>query len=405
MSIRLLLPTPHKNQIPIVQDSRRYVVENCGRRFGKSELDILECDPILHGYPVGLFFPTYKMLEEVWRRITSVFMPANISLNKTEHRMELATHGVLEAWSLEDPDKARGHKYKRVIIDEAAAARNLEYAWYNVISPSLLDLSGDARIKSTPKGMNFFWKMAQFANSDKDWSLHHYSTYDNPYIKAEEIDKLKFQLPAMAYQQEILAEFIQGEGAVFRNIDACMNALPCPWFTEPMDEAGRPVQSHRIVAGIDWGKQNDFTVISVGCATCKRELFLDRFNQIDYHFQRDRLTNVFRQWKIATGMVETNSIGTPNLEELQRSGLPVSGFETTATSKPPLIENLALALEQAEWQFLNDPTAKSELVAYERKVNDNTGRSSYGAPEGLHDDTVMARALMLRAAGSGWLVL
>ena len=76
------------------------------------------------------------------------------------------------------------------------------------------------------------------------------------------------------------------------------------------------------------------------------------------------------------------------------------GFTTTATTKPPLIENLALALERVEWQFIPDPVATGELEAYERKVSPVTGRSQYSAPSGMHDDTVIARALMLRAAGS-----
>jgi len=74
-------------------------------------------------------------------------------------------------------------------------------------------------------------------------------------------------------------------------------------------------------------------------------------------------------------------------------------FLFTASSKPPLIENLALALERTEWQFQQDAVWTGELESYERKVSANTGRSSYSAPEGLHDDTVVARALMLRAAG------
>jgi hypothetical protein len=63
-----------------------------------------------------------------------------------------------------------------------------------------------------------------------------------------------------------------------------------------------------------------------------------------------------------------------------------------------LIENLALALEKAEWRFISDPIWTGELEAYERRVNDNTGRSTYSAPEGMHDDTVIARALMMRMA-------
>lgn len=75
--------------------------------------------------------------------------------------------------------------------------------------------------------------------------------------------------------------------------------------------------------------------------------------------------------------------------------MEVKGFIFTSTSKSPLIENLALALEKTEWQFQPDPIWTAELEAYERKVSTVTGRSSYGAPEGVHDDTIVARALMI----------
>jgi hypothetical protein len=75
--------------------------------------------------------------------------------------------------------------------------------------------------------------------------------------------------------------------------------------------------------------------------------------------------------------------------------LPVMAFDTTASSKPQLIENMGLALEREEWQFQADPVWTGEMEAYERKVSAITGRSQYSAPEGLHDDTVIARALML----------
>ena len=195
------------------------------------------------------------------------------------------------------------------------------------------------------------------------------------------------------FKQEILAEFIEGEGQVFRNIIACMGATLEP---DPKDHKG-----HHKVMSADWGKQADFTAISVGCVDCKVELARDRFNQIDYHFQRKRLKVLADKWDVTSILVETNAMGEPIFEELQRMGLPVQAFVTTASSKPPLIENLALVLERTEWQFQDDPVWTAELEAYERKVSPTTGRSQYSAPEGLHDDTVIARALMVRA-GSTW---
>jgi len=51
-----------------------------------------------------------------------------------------------------------------------------------------------------------------------------------------------------------------------------------------------------------------------------------------------------------------------------------------------------LAFDRGEVTALNDPVLVGELMAYERTVT-ATGRSQYSAPDGLHDDTVMALAL------------
>ena len=84
----------------------------------------------------------------------------------------------------------------------------------------------------------------------------------------------------------------------------------------------------------------------------------------------------------------------------------VRGFVFTGQSKPPLIESLALALEREECQWQADPVWTSELEAYEVKYSGIAGRAVYSAPEGVHDDTVMARALAWHGvAGSGSLLL
>jgi hypothetical protein len=158
-------------------------------------------------------------------------------------------------------------------------------------------------------------------------------------------------------------------------------------------------EGHYTIAGVDWGKQQDFTAISIGCKDCHQELARDRFNKIDYHYQWKRTEALFRTWDVKMGLIEQNSVGEPGLEALRRAGLPVRGFQTTASSKPQLIENLGLVLEKEEWQFQADPIWTAELEAYERKVSVTTGRSQYSAPEGMNDDTVIARALMVMQGG------
>ena len=41
--------------------------------------------------------------------------------------------------------------------------------------------------------------------------------------------------------------------------------------------------------GVDWGKSNDFTVLTVMDVTTREMVCMDRFNQIDYAVQRGRL--------------------------------------------------------------------------------------------------------------------
>jgi hypothetical protein len=261
-----------------------------------------------------------------------------------------------------------------------------------------MDLEGDAIIGGTPKGRNGFWNMFQMGQDplNDQWKSWKMSSYVNPFVPKSEIDEMVSSLPELVVKQEIFADFLENEGTVFRNILACMGAQP----TTPVAHKG-----HYIVAGLDWGKQNDFTATSIGCANCKLEIARDRFNQIDYFYQYKRIAELWTKWNVTTAFVEVNSIGEPGFEALTRAGLPVVAFTTSATTKPPLIENLALVFERGDWQFQADPAWTGELEAYERTVSSVTGRSQYSAPEGMHDDTVIARALMAHGAvNDRWLI-
>ena len=382
--IELILPILHQGQQRIVDEASRFNVLACGRRFGKTMLGVdLLVDKAIDGGMVGWFSPTYRMLNEVWKAIHETTRPLHSRVSLQEHRIELITGGVIDCWSLDAYDSVRGRKYHRVVIDEAAMVPDLGDAWQAAIRPTLTDYRGDAFFLSTPKGINFFHECYSRGvdQTQDEWQAWHAPTTANPYIDPAEVEAARVELPEQVFRQEYLAEFLQNEGAVFRNIDACLSP-------DTGDHKG-----HRLFAGVDWGQQNDFTAISIICGTCRREVELDRFNKIEFAFQRARLKAAIDRWRVQTIVAETNSIGQPNLEALVREGLPVRGFETTASSKPPLIQSLALALERVECQWLPDPVGRVELLSYEAKRNATTGRVSYSAPSGGHDDTVMARAL------------
>lgn len=386
--IEIRIPELHPAQRTICDEAKRFNVLACGRRFGKTLLGIeLDLQPALEGYPVGWFSPTHKMLAEVWRETRNILNPVIKRTAVQEHRLELITGGVVDMWSLDAADSSRGRKYKRVIVDEAAMVANFQEAWQAVIRPTLTDYQGDAFWLSTPRGMNFFKQGFDFGQDElmPDWASWQFPTVANPFISPEEVEKARLELPELTFKQEYLAEFLQSEGAVFRNIEPNLTAP----VSKPEDHRG-----HRIISGLDWAQKHDFTAHSIGCADCKVELELDRFNKIEWGFQRARIRAAYERWGIKTILAEANSIGSPNIEALQNERLPVRSFETTASSKGPLIQSLALAFERNEFRWLNLPVATAELVAYESKVSTVTGRVSYSAPEGMNDDTVIARALM-----------
>lgn len=379
--------------------AKRFNWLSAGRRWRKTTMAMaIAVEEAAHGKRYFWGAPTFDQVRIGWRETKRAC--GNVA-QFTQQRMmaEFPRGGAIIYRSLDDPDNARGHTADGIVVDEAGDVKS--EAWFEVLRPMLMDTGGGAWFFGTPRGRNWFFAEHQAALSRDDTVSWQVPTLgceivdgalkrvphpmENPDIEFSEIQHIFDTTPIDIFRQEILAEFIEDAGSVFRNIAACLNA---PLRPQPSHHAG-----HRLVMGVDWGKQQDFTVLSVVCMTCHAEVAVDRFNQIDYVFQRNRLRALYDRWKPEMIVAESNAMGEPIIEQLQRDGLPVVGFTTTASSKPKLIESLALAFEKEECQWLPDPVGKGELEAYERKINVHTGRSSYSAPSGLHDDTVMSRAL------------
>lgn len=393
-TLTLTLPRPHEAQQRIINEAARFNVVNCGRRFGKTILGIDRAvtPSVLHR-PVGWFSPTYKDMLEVWREMSATLQPIIKRRNIQERRIENIAGGVVEFWSLDNPDAGRGRKYKRIIVDEAAKVPNLLDIWHLTLRPTLADYRGDAWFLSTPRGRNGFWKMFQWGQDgeSREWRSWKIPTTANPFISDDEIEAMRREMPEQRFGQEILADFIEDAGGVFRRVTEAATATP--------QEA--PAPGHSYVMGVDWAQQHDFTVICVMDVTTKELVYIDRFNQIDYKVQRGRLMALAERFQPTTIIAETNSIGLPNIESLLASGLPVQGFTTTNATKAAAIDALALAFERGDIRILDNTVLIGELQAYEMSRT-KTGLRSFNAPDGMHDDTVIALALAWQGVASGW---
>jgi hypothetical protein len=101
-------------------------------------------------------------------------------------------------------------------------------------------------------------------------------------------------------------------------------------------------------------------------------------------------------------VAEANAMGGPIISRLQngymtvlgefRAALPVQAWTATNATKAAVVQALSLAIEQGELTLLDDAVQKGELQAFESTVT-QTGLVRYAAPEGMHDDAVIALAL------------
>lgn len=386
----------HPGQHRLMAEKRRFNVVSCGRRWGKTlfglEQILFEPGGALDGKPAAWFAPTYQLLLEVWQQAERSLKNVTLKANKTEHRIELITGGTVDFWTLQDDGAGRGRKYARIVIDEAAHARYLKDTWEAAILPTLTDLKGEAWFISTPAGHNYFHTLFQMADTHTAWQKWQMPTYVNPHISPEEVENMRAILPERVFRQEYLAEFIADGTGVFRGID---RAPLCAW-----QDAAQRGQDY--VIGVDWGRHNDFTVFAV-LNHLGHMVHLKRFTDIGYELQVGQLKSLWQRFGQCPILAESNSMGGPLIERLQRENLNVRPFNTTNASKAEAIEALSLALENGQITLADDErmsVLRKELLAYDQERL-ASGQIRYSAPPGQHDDAVMALAIAWHGKGTG----
>lgn len=203
------------------------------------------------------------------------------------------------------------------------------------------------------------------------------------------------------YPEDVLSAFLASGNGYF--------TLRESMFSAPADAT--PQAGHRYVAGLDFGQANDYTVLSIIDATTRQQVALLRINRLPWAEMRAQVIHLCQHWGVGVIVAESNSMGATNIEalvhELAAAGCHDTGvlaFETTHASKTTACAELRLALEEGGLTLLPDPTQRHELGAFTSKQT-VTGIWQLSAPDGEHDDIVMADVLAWHAAGAGPLIL
>lgn len=383
MTLRFIFPKFIKKAL---YHPAKHVVIAGGRRGGKTYNGALWVLERLFVTPAKSALWIETKHTNIDKYVERYFMPmlkpigSLVTWNQQKKILSLPNGKYIDFGSAERPENLEGFEYDLIVVNEAGIILKNPALWDNTLRPMAKGKNTQVRFLGTPKGKNKFFHLFTLGQSgDKDWKSFRFTAYDSPYWDKTELDRIKERTPPEVWNQEYLAEFVDGGGQVFRGVK---NRV-----VDHLESTGGKVM------GIDLAKHQDFTVIMVADVNTKKVIDIDRFNQIDWSFQKQRILAMWERHGKPKTIIDSTGVGDAIFDDLQNQGMNVEGFKFTNTSKNDLIRNLAIAIDNANIFYPNNPVLISELESYSYEVS-SMGTIRYNAPSGLHDDTVIALALV-----------
>ena len=383
---KAILYNPHPNQKKIHdsinKDNHKYYVINIGRQFGKTLLAINQMlFWVLNnkGIRIAWVSPIYKQSKKVFDDTYKAFArrpEIYRKINQADLILEYITGSTIQFFSAERFDNIRGFTFDYLVCDEFAFMD--EKAWTEVLRATVLVKGKKVLLISTPKGKNHFYQMHQLDGINNQYKSFTMTSYDNPMINPKEIDDAKLTLPEMIFRQEYLAEFVDGGQMLFNNRQHSDNKA-----------------LGKCYGGIDLGRADDYSVLSIFNEKGE-QIFIERWRHNDWNSIIKAIASKLKEFQVNTTIVEVNSIGDVIFELLQKecgSYTRIEPFITTTLSKKEIVETLIVANQNKEVKFINVDWLDKELEMFTYEYNPKTRNIKYSAPNGFHDDGVMATCL------------
>lgn len=366
------------------QSGARFRIVMAGRQSGKTMTGIAEIgiDAMAFGGHIDWWIaPSYKVKDRAWRGLLS-FVPKDViaKKNETELRLRLVNGSEILVKSADAPDSLVSEGLDFAVCDEAGQWK--EDAWVRGVRPMFTATQGKALLIGTPRGKNWFhrlWLMGQPGpEKDKDYESFRWASADSPFSTASDLAEARKNLPSDIYRQEYEADPLDNTQGVFHNVRACIRTHA---QLDPM-----------MCIGADFARKHDFSAF-IPMNSARQATSVYR-TQEDWPLQKQQIAALAVRLGFARIVADEAGVGDPVVQELRSAGFQVEGVNTGGPQKRVVIEHLRLAFEQGTIGIPDDDVLLSELEAYEYTVLPS-GQLRYSAPEGGHDDTVIALALAL----------
>lgn len=385
--------TPHPDQrrvINTIENSEaKFITLVTGRQWGKTLLGInliLKWALTTNNSTLMWVAPVYSVSKKVLEEITNAVggTPVVKSINKSDMEIRFINGSKILFRSGEREDNLRGNTLDYLVVDEAAFIKDT--VWNQVLKQTVMVKGKRVFFISTPKGKNFLYSlhMKGLEGDEKTYLSLNGTSYDTPYISKDELEEAKQNLPEAVYRQEILAEFIDDGGEVFRNLeDYCV-----------LNRWSEPEGGKKYYAGLDLGRTNDYTVLTIFDDTGK-VVKIYRERQKSWDVLVREILNEVKRYK-AELQVEVNNIGDVIYEQLKKQYNNTHPFLTTNSSKQNIVEDLIYGLNEGNILLPSKDLFSplyNEMSAFTFNYSPKTRQIKYEAPQGLHDDCVLSLAI------------
>lgn len=284
---------------------------------------------------------------------------------------------TLHMRSAERPENIEGFGYDLVILNEAGIilkGSKGEYLWFNAIRPMLLDNPNSrAIIGGVPKGKNLFYELCKKELSDKNWKHFQFSSYDNPFLKEEQIKELIEEVGgenSSIVKQEIYGEFIDNFGSELFSLSEIENAMKSNSFSiEKMQGEN--------IWGLDVARYGDDKSV-----LAKRKGFvvdeLKKYSQLSTIELANRVLAEYNgsEFKPKAIFVDTCGLGVGVYDVLRNYGLPVfeANSANSATNSAYLNKRAQMYFTFAKnlkhMQIIKDDELKKDMRMIEYEYSD-----------------------------------
>lgn len=338
--------------------------------------------------------PSFAQGKKVFAELMKLLDGTGIvkKANASDLIIESTLGSTLKFFSMESPTSIRGNTVSGILVLDELAFFPTQLSdgsdpWYNVILPIIKARKPKVLAVSTPNGKQgtFFDLYNKAVSGEKGYKELTATIYDDELMTEEEIEELKKGYPKLAFAQEFCCEFLSNALTVFPDFEECF-------------DIGEAKFNGKCWIGIDPSSTEggDNTIVTL--VNDKNEVKQFKIDgSLDSKYSQ--IANIINKYNPISSYIESNSIGEVMYNEIRKKLNKKSNFHTFATTndtKKDYISLIMVAVANRDIHFEREnDLLKGEMSVFTYKLT-KTGKVTYAARDGFHDDTVTSLGIALQ---------